>query len=274
MLVCDIPVTPSHDLAGELTMKLLHFALMLAPFPALAASPFDGTWKTQTSTYEFSKKPYTFTVDESEFTCASCAPAYTVKPDGTDQKVTGHGYDTAAAVIKDAKTVEVTQKLAGKLLDTQTFMVSADGKQIMYKDVDHSGAAPTTVSVTLKRTSGEPAAGKHAVTGSWVPTTVDISGPGALATYRVDDEGAHMESNGTHYDAKFDGKPAPLAGDPTHLHVSVKRLSPSSFEETYTRAGKVVDRTRYEVAEDGKSIKVTDTDRTGRVTHYLLQKQG
>ena len=83
-----------------------------------------------------------------------------------------------------------------------------------------------------------------------------------------------MSSNGQSYDAKFDGKKYPIEGDPTHVHVSVKKLTPMQVEERDYRDGKLFDILRLTVSADGKTIHGTDTAvGLGRTSHFTLDKQ-
>jgi hypothetical protein len=97
-------------------------ATLLLPVAALAASPFDGTWKYNPASRFGNKwKPYVYIVDSNSYTCSSCGPAYTVKPDGSDQKVTGHDYDTSAVTLT-ATSATIVTKLKGKTLTSEKYM--------------------------------------------------------------------------------------------------------------------------------------------------------
>ena len=78
----------------------IYAAIALAPCAAFAASPFDGNWKVSLSHIQLSKKPDVYVITATSYTCSSCGPAYTVKADGTDQKVAGHDYDTVAVTVR------------------------------------------------------------------------------------------------------------------------------------------------------------------------------
>jgi hypothetical protein len=55
---------------------------------------------------------------------------YTVKFDGKDHPITGSALDTVAVKRIDARTVERIGKVGGKIVETATRMVSADGKTL------------------------------------------------------------------------------------------------------------------------------------------------
>jgi hypothetical protein len=83
-----------------------------------------------------------------------------------------------------------------------------------------------------------------------------------------------MRWNGQSYDAKFDGKEYPVAGDPGKTTVSLKKINNTTVEETDHRQSKVVDEIRLALAKDGSSIAVTDKDvALGQTITYTLEKQ-
>ena len=63
------------------TSPLMIVAILFLPVAALAASPFDGTWKWNYNTAsgdvsgDLSRKPYVYIIDSNSYTCSSCGPA-------------------------------------------------------------------------------------------------------------------------------------------------------------------------------------------------------
>ena len=115
-------------------MKIPIVALLLLPAAALASSPFDGTWKGRVDSVKVTGKPDVFAVADGMYTCATCDPPIKIKADGSEQKVTGHDYyDTLIVKVVDAKTIERTNKLAGKvtgvLTAVATVCVCEEGRQ-------------------------------------------------------------------------------------------------------------------------------------------------
>jgi hypothetical protein len=250
-------------------------AAFCALLPATAlAGVFDGSWKISADSIRLSNKPYVYLLTADEFTCSSCAPAFTIKPDGTEQKVSGHpDFDTQSVTVVDASTVKIIQKLNGKQVFGSTDQVSADGKVDHVEYTDYTGAEPFVVKLLQTRTSAAPA-GSHALSGSWIVAKVQsVSGGGAINTYHLTDEGFSYSSNGQAYDAKFDGKKYPYSGDPLHTKVTVKKLGANEVEERDYRGGKLVWVGRMTVSADGKSLHVVGTDvPTGRVTRLAMDK--
>jgi hypothetical protein len=256
-------------------MRIVISALLLVPAAALASSAFDGTWKTRTDSMKVSGKPDTFAIVDGTYTCSSCKPEVKIKADGADHAVTGHdNYDSKAVKVVDPKTVEVINKLAGKVIVTNTVTVSADGTTLTGKFTDYSGAKPATGAYTEKRVAAA-APGAHAISGSWQQGQMGEAND-ALRTVSYEMKGDHfiMHWNGQSYDAKFDGKEYPVTGDPTHTVVTLKRLDDNTVEETDHRMGKVTDEIRIAAAKDGKTADVTDKDPVhGQTTTYTLEKQ-
>ena len=240
-----------------------------------AAGPFDGTWKTQLDSVQFSNKPTVLQLNKGTYTCNSCVPRISIKADGTDQKVSGHSYyDTLSAKVTDPQTVQVEAKLGGKPSYTNSLAVSADGKTLTETFKDMSGAQVVTATQVSKRISaGVP--GSHAISGSWKGEKMsEISDSGAMVTYKMAADGLRMEWNGQTYDAKFDGKKVLTANDPGKTWVSLKRISANTIEETDTRDGHVMDIYRMTVSQDGKTMTVVDKDvRRGTTSQYKMVKQ-
>ncbi|HUL48223.1 MAG TPA: hypothetical protein VLV25_14100 [Steroidobacteraceae bacterium] len=257
-------------------MRIPLTALLLAPAVVFAgSSTFDGTWKGRVDSVKVTGKPDVFAVADGMFTCATCDPPIKIKADGSEQKVTGHDYyDTLVMKVVDAKTVERTAKLAGKVTGVYTASVSADGSTLNGKYTDYTGAKPATFAFTEKRVAAGPS-GSHAVSGSWAPDkTTDANDAGTIVTYKMTADSFSMSANGQSYDAKFDGKEYPIMGDPGHTTVTLKKLSANAVQETDHRQGKVTDVIHLATAADGKSISLTDKDLIhSQTTTITLDKQ-
>jgi len=256
-------------------MKKLLALVLLLPAAAWAQSPFDGTWKVNLSSAQFSQKPDTFELKNGQYTCSTCIPEISVKADGTDQKVPGaKGYDTLAVKQVDDRSIQYTRKLNGKIVSESTDTVSADGKtlDIKFRDYPPQGE-PVTGSATASRVGTAPA-GAHAASGSWRTSKVEsVSEHAMLVTFKVTQDGVSMSNRtGESYDAKFDGKDYPVKGDRAGGTVSLKRLGQNSIEETYKQDGKPVAVNELTVA--GKILKIVSKDpRRGTTVSYTADKQ-
>jgi hypothetical protein len=255
------------------TSGLLYAAIVFLPVTALAGGPFDGTWKVNMNHIHLSKKPSVYVIAGGNYTCSSCGPAYTVKADGTDQKVSGHDYDTVTVTLTPT-TLTVSTKLKGKALSNVKTTLSADGSTREEFGTYTTGAQPVLVRSTAKRV-GPAAPGDNPFAGSWLDTKIEsVSDSGAIETLAMTDDGFTMSGNGESYDAKFDGKQYPVTGDPTNGTVMLKKISASQVVESDYSHGKLVETEQMTVSTDGKTLQIVDSQlRTGRVTRYTLDKQ-
>jgi len=113
---------------------------------AARANPMTGTWKLKrakskydpgpapkklTSTYEETDQGLTVTSQIVDADGKSRTVHYSAKFDGKDYPLTGSpDYDAVAAKRIDRRTIEVTRKLGGKVVQTARYAVSKSGKKI------------------------------------------------------------------------------------------------------------------------------------------------
>jgi hypothetical protein len=256
--------------------KILVVVMLLASEVVFAQTPFDGTWMAKLDSAKLPTKPDKYSLSNNMFECMSCVPKYSVKADGTDQKVTGHAYyDMVAVKVVNANSVEFIQKKDGKVMLTDTATISSDGNTLTDKWTDSSGTQPVNGEAMSTRVAPAPA-GAHALSGSWRTEKFNsISENGLTVTYEGTENGLKMsDPNGNSYDAKFDGKDYPINGDPGHTLVSLKRIGNDTIEETDKRDGKIVGIIRLTVSKDGKSIQVEYNNKLqGTKMSYTLEKK-
>jgi uncharacterized ParB-like nuclease family protein len=231
---------------------------VLIPVAAVAQSNVDGTWKVDMKTAQFPSKPDVYVTQNGMYNCKTCVPPIEVKADGADHHVTGHPYyDSVAVRIIDARTIEETDKKAGKTVAVSKLTVSADGKTLDFEFTDSSdtNAAPVTGKGTSVRVAPGPA-GSHATSGSWRTSKMDsISDNAVVFTYKMQGDRLHMSNmTGQSFAAKLDGTDAPMMGDPGITSVSLKRIDRNTIEETDKRNGKAISVSRMTVSTDGKTM--------------------
>jgi hypothetical protein len=246
---------------------------LLLPAAALADTGFDGTWKENLESYKTTGKPLALLLAEGDYTCSSCNPPYTVKADGAEHKVTGRAYfDGVQVTVTGPNSAEIVLKQGSKEVVRFSDTVSGDGTTVTSKVTNHMGAQTVTDEFTAKRVAAAPA-GSHPLSGSWQEQQ-HFRGDLGTVQYRMTAEGFQMRWNGQSYDAKFDGKEYPVAGDPGKTTVSLKKIDDTTVEETDHRQGKVVDEVRLALAKDGNTIAVVDKDvALGQTVTYTLEKQ-
>ena len=242
-------------------MKQL-MAVMLLTLPAAAwAGALDGTWVGDVASTSIEGKPDTYLLQDGVYTCDACYPQLKIPADGKPHKVTGHSYyDEASATIVSPQVLAVKLTLAGKKSADRTLTVSADGNTLTEDFVDYTGPKPAPAKFVNKRVKAGPA-GAHAISGSWKPDNKNstMSTDLVTVTYQETADGLKMSTpTGQSYDAKFDGKEYPIAGDPGKTVVTLERLSPTKIRETDKRNGKITDVITTQVSSDGKSLHVVD----------------
>jgi len=122
------------------------------PACALAASPFDGTWKTDPASIVTVGKPTTFVLAHGMFGCTSCIPPYKVKADGAPQPYAQpQGFiDTLAVKVVDDHTIDSIGAKAGVKKGDQTWTISPDGKTMtIVEHFPESGRTTTETATKL-----------------------------------------------------------------------------------------------------------------------------
>jgi hypothetical protein len=251
---------------------------LLAPAWALAASPFDGTWKIDIAKAQMPEKPDEYLLTGGMYTCKTCAPGFTVAADGKQHAVTGQPYyDSVAIKVVDDHTIQRTSMKGGKVVATSTMTIAADGKTASFEFTDRSdtNAAPVSGKGTDTRVGAAPA-GAHAISGAWRTTAISgYSDNGLLVTYKANGEMMSLsQPTGQSYTAKMDGTATPYKGDPGINQVSVKKISDHEITESYALNGKVVSFATMTVSEDGKTMKTVFEDRLrGQTSSFTATKQ-
>lgn len=251
------------------------FALL--PAVGSAQSVFDGTWKTDVNTIDFSAKPVVYVFKDGMYECKTCATKILVKTDGKDQKIDGNPYaDTLAVKIIDKNNLEMISKKDGKIVARSKIAVSVDGNSMKREYANNSAAnAEVIKGVTSYARTAYDKTAPHQMSGSWKAIKADKrSDNGLLVTYKTEGGVLSMsQPTGESFSAKTDGSDAPFKGDPGTTSVFVK-IRKNTLEETYKRDGKVVGMTRTEVDAGGKKAKVDWIDNLTRTNgNYSMVKQ-
>jgi hypothetical protein len=242
---------------------LLAGVAIFLSWPAFADSPFDGTWKLNTSKSHLEGDTMTYADAGSgalKFTDSD--QTYTFKPDGSSF-TTPLGIDRTFAKTGD-DSYTATSKKGGVLLRTTTIKVSSDGKTLLEES---KGTKPNgdnfDDTFTYVRTS--PGTG---LIGGWKSTEVKLSSPNSLTIQSDGTDGVTLTLSAIKAtcQAKWDGKDAPASGPtvPDGLTLAVSKTGPSSFKLVQKVKGKVLVILRYRLAADGKSLTVKGTNGLGK----------
>lgn len=250
---------------------------VLISAPLLAASPIDGTWKTDPSKIDFAKRPQTIAISGGTYKCETCTPPWSVAADGKFHPTPGRPYaDEVAVTLIDATTAKVAQRQKGKDIGESVNRLSADGNTLMrdWKSVGANGSISTGTD-TLARTAPTPA-GAHALAGSWQMTKTESSSQGVFEqTFKMHGDMLHLSTpDGESYQAKLGGPAVPIKGDRAGTMVKVAKVGERGFTETGIRDGKPVYVMTLTVAADGKSVDVANENKlTNSTTKFVAYKQ-
>src|ERR1035441_8270277 len=119
----------------------------------------------------------------------------------------------------------------GKTVATWKMMVATEGSTATFEFADstYSDSDPVVGNGTMNRVAKtkRPAAGSHAISGSWQISKMEsVTNNALMFTLRLEDDSLSMTNpTGQSYTAKLDGTDAPYKGDPGINSVSVMRLS-------------------------------------------------
>jgi hypothetical protein len=259
-------------------MKAFFITLLLWPAVLVAESPFDGTWVAKLDTIQFPQQPEDYLLQNGDYQCSTCVPRIKVKADGKDYPVAGSPYFSTIAVrVIDANRIEITEKLAGKTVYSETDAVASGGNTLVQRMIDT--AAPNgeamTATETFKRVSASPA-GSSLISGLWQVVKIEgASENGMSVTYRSTGDGLEASNpSGEGYSAKFDGKEYPIHGEPAHNTVSLQRIDANTIVETDKQDGVIHYQVRMTLSPDGKSMQVTEVDNErGTQMNYTMEKK-
>lgn len=257
-----------------LRTKLFVACALLLSGPALADSPFDGTWKIVPSSGKFGAKPVSVSLSNGTYRCNTCEIPFSIKADGTYQKRPGAAVDETSVQIVSDKVVKTANRKAGKLTAETLVTLSEDGQSRLVENTVYTPNGVVARSSATQRRVGPSAAGAHALSGEWVTEKVNqLDDALNLVTFKVDGDRVNMSTpDGYSYAATFGGPPVAVQGDRGGVQVQVARLGPNSFSETNMRGGKVLGVNTITVNPDGKGIFKTEDRIRGGADEFELIK--
>lgn len=253
-------------------------AVIAIAAPAIAASPFDGTWKADTAVSQMSDKPVVYSLAGGTYSCSTCTPAVQIPADGKFHAVKGNPYyDMISVTVVDPNTVKRVTTKAGKPAGDSTATVSPDGKMMAsaYTDMSATNGVPVTGTNRFERV-GTPVAGAHAISGSWRGLKGnEASESGLNFTLALDGDTLKFSTpTGIAYAAKVDGPEAPVTGDPGWTAVMIKSEGSNTLVETDFRNGKKIATYRMTVSADGTTLTgETENFLNGRKSVEVARKQ-
>jgi len=232
-------------------MKTRLALLCIVTVAAAADLPYVGKWKMNLAKSDFGQTTIGFeSLPGGEWQSSAFGVTYKFKMDGKEYPDNMGG--TASWKAVDANTWEMTAKANGKVTETDSFKLGADGKTLTdsVKQMKADGGSMESTTV-YERASGGPS-----LAGKWKTKKVS----GAAGTMEMVSSGADGLTfkdldMGMTCDAKFDGKDYPCTGPmlPPGFTVAMKNAA-RSLDITVKKDGKPFFKGTYTVAADGKSM--------------------
>ena len=254
--------------------KLLFAVILLGPVSVSGQRAFNGTWRANNQSMEYQGSNQ-YWLQNGMWRCNTCVPKIAIKADGGEYRINSSLYygapyaETESVREVNDHSIEITDKLGGKIVATNKLTTADDGKTLStdWKHISENGKE-SGGKFDSERV-GEAPAGANKVSGKWRPVRTNTSEDVITVTYRVTTDGLAMsDPTGDSFAAKFDGKEYPFKGDPGITSVSLKKIDENTIEETDMFHGKVVTVCTMAVDQDGKRMKVRvdDKQRNTRIT--------
>ena len=257
--------------------SLLLSAVCAFSLTAADTMPFTGSWRVNLDKMQAPEKPNQVELGNGMFRCLTCDPKVEVKADGQDHPVKGDpSSDTMNVKIINDKTVEITSKKGGKVVDTGKMTVSGDGNHLVSEDTSYppNSSEPVTSKTQMRRV-GSLKLGMHDVSGSWLlDKWLELSENAKEVSFEETPDGLNAkDQTGFSYSAKFDGKDYPVQGTPELDTVVLKRINDSTVEEILKYKGKVKNTSQMTVSADGKMMTIEWRGSTGFSGKSILEKK-
>lgn len=240
---------------------LLWLGLWL-PCACLAETPFAGTWVVEPELTTFSLRPLSFMIERGTYKRTSCVPYPEVPSDDQEHAIAGDPLISSMSVhLMDARRVEVTEKVSGKLVWKGDYAVSKDQKSMTLKYQDHRASKAVSGTIQFER-EGDVVANAHLLSGAWTPEKLLELSPGGLTMKIQDtDNGLVMSaSDGRGYDIKFDRQDHPLTGYLDGATVLVGRRAPQTLQVNRKQSGVLVEMSLGTVSGDGQTMMLGQQD--------------
>lgn len=237
------------------------FPLLCIATAALAGGlPHAGKWKVNLAKSDFGQIVMTIeSLPADEWQATSFGVTYKFKMDGKEYPDNLGG--TVAWKAIDSHTWELTAKANGKITETDTYKLAADGKTMTatVKQMKADGGSLDSTAL-YERTSGG-----TSLPGKW--KTKKISGAsGTVEMIASGTDGMTFKSPdmGMTCEAKVDGKDYPCTGPmlPQGFTIALMTAGPS-LDFTVKKDGKAYFHSTFRVSGDGKEMTETGTSING-----------
>lgn len=223
--------------------------------------PYAGKWKVNLAKSDFGQTTITLeNLPGGEWRTTAFGITYKFKMDGKDYP-DGLG-GTAAWKAVDANTWELVAKANGKITETDSFKLGADGKTL----TDHSRQMKANGGSIESTTVYKRASGGPSLAGKW--KTKNVSGASGMVEMTASGTDGLIFKDpdmGMICDARLDGKDYPCNGPmlPPGFTAAMKNAAPHSLDLTVKKDGKPFFKATYTVTADGKSMTETGAAASG-----------
>ena len=220
------------------------------------SDPFCGKWKLNQAKSKFAGEQMKIAdLGGKKYTITFGNVSDTITADGTDQSV--HFGQTTAITPEGSNEWKMVIKRDGKVITSMTHTLSDDGKTQTIKGTNYKPDDSTSdYTVELKR-----AGSGSGWAGTWESTEAKISSPDEWEIEQYGSDGltfntpAYRDTLSMNFDGKdYEEKGPTVAPGSTS---SGKRVDRHTLLMTDKVKGQVMDHTKFEVSQDGKTLTLT-----------------
>jgi hypothetical protein len=221
---------------------------------AIAQSPFAGTWKINPELSQLAGDTLSFgpaAEDSIEYIAGGIK--YSFRADGKNYRMPSGDIAIWRESGPDGWSTEY-RKTDGKLLSSDTWKVSEDGKTLTVTStgVKANGDLYTDTE-TYERTKGT-----SGLLGSWKGTKATLSSPSLFVIQEagLDNLILRIPAMKAMAKANFGGREVPVEGPdvPTGLRLSLTRKGPYTFHLVQKLNGTVIHTADYTISNEGKTM--------------------
>lgn len=193
----------------------------------------------------------------------------TITADGSDQPVHFPPGYTWSVAPKGRNVWNIVAKKDGRIVETNTWTISPDGKTLVDEETDsHPDGTTSKVRLVSRRV-----AGTSGFAGTWRIANAQIGAPALLEIKPYHSDGLSFIFPAEHeqQSMEFDGKDYPDEGPnvPAGVTSSGHRAGEHTLETTGKIKGTVMEKDRYEISSDSKTLTQT-IHQTGQPTPITI----
>jgi hypothetical protein len=246
-------------------------ALTFSAIPALAQSPWNGTWKLNQAKSQMTGDTHTLTKSGNKYHLNEGSVEYDFACDGKDYPIFG---GEAVSCKETPTTLDSTYKQSGKIVQTINRQMDPSGKTYRSTGTYILAAGGTTITKTSYTRVGQ----GTGMAGTWRSDSTSSNHVEAF-TMRVSGNSMHMDLPEEHatWDGKLDGTPSAVHGPevPNGLMLSEKAEGSNKLIGEAMVGDKRLGHSEDTLTADGKSFTEIDWDpaKPNEKQTYVYEKQ-